>query len=129
LPPTTKGATLKLPKATYTFNNEEQFPATVEFGLKGQTAKTYTFDKDAWNYFDAEGNTIPAAWTCENNRNAGTATFAVLGVKDSKGQPTAVKKTFKIQAATLDTTNFKVLLADRRRISRSNGSQRAQLLG
>ncbi|SHH08080.1 hypothetical protein SAMN02745229_00172 [Butyrivibrio fibrisolvens DSM 3071] len=108
--PVVKGATLKLPKATYTFNNEEQFPATVEFGLKGETAKTYTFDRDAWNYFDAEGNTIPAAWTCENNRNAGTATFAVLGVKDSKGQPTAVKKTFKIQAAALDTTNFKVLV-------------------
>lgn len=106
--PVVKGATLKLPKATYTFNNEEQFPATVEFGLKGQTAKTYTFD--GGSYVDSEGNPLPAAWTCENNRNAGTATFAVLGVKDSKGQPTAVKKTFKIQAATLDTTNYKVLV-------------------
>ena len=32
--------------------------------------------------------------------------------KDSKVQPTAVKKTFTIKAATLDTTNFKVLVGE-----------------
>ena len=108
VPPVVKGATLKLPKATYIFNNEDQFPATVEFGLKGETAKTYTFE--GGSYVDSEGNPLPAAWTCENNRNAGTATFSVLGQKDAKGQPTVVKKTFTIKAATLDTTNYKILV-------------------
>ncbi|WP_026517123.1 putative Ig domain-containing protein [Butyrivibrio sp. MC2021] len=95
---------LELPKAKYVFNGQKQYPASV-------FVDGVEYQYEDGNYTTTDGKELPAPWTCENNINKGSATFALIGATDASTGKTAVKaKKFSIGSATLTASNIKVLV-------------------
>ncbi|MCM1553402.1 MAG: InlB B-repeat-containing protein, partial [Butyrivibrio sp.] len=89
-----KGAKLaKIDAVTY--NGSAQHPK-LTLTLKQESAVEYTYDETAKVYKAGDGSAIPANVAFSNNINKGTATVLITGANDAKGNPSKIKKSFKI---------------------------------
>ncbi|MDE7206406.1 MAG: InlB B-repeat-containing protein, partial [Lachnospiraceae bacterium] len=88
------------------YTGEEQYPAfTLTKG--GIPIATYSYHSEEGVY-KAGATAIKANVALSNNINKGTATILISGAKDSKGNPTRIKGTFKITPIDLQANEDKV---------------------
>ncbi|MDE6636166.1 MAG: chitobiase/beta-hexosaminidase C-terminal domain-containing protein, partial [Lachnospiraceae bacterium] len=93
-----KGAKIKDKIDPQVYTGEAILP-DFTLTLKDNTTITYTKNTDSSSkslYKRSDGGAMNVNVAVSNNINKGTATILVTGDNDSKGNPTSVKKTFKI---------------------------------